>query len=329
MFDIPILFLTFNRLETAKKVFAQIKKQQPKYLFLASDGPRTTVPDEKETVNEVRNYLLSEIDWNCELKTLFRDENLGCGKAVSSAITWFFENVDMGIILEDDCLPSDSFFMYCKELLLKYKSNGRVMHIAGNNPLGISSSFNDKDSYYFSKIQQCWGWATWKRAWQNYSFKINNSELQAFLASKEYHSIFKHIEEIRYWKRVLNQMTGLEIDTWDYQWVYSILKNKGLVATPCKNMISNIGFDPNALHTADITARQNNQERYEINNIFHPEIIDYNEKLCDEISETHFCIPVHNLIGYYTKHFFKDILFWNVKQTIKKTRIYVFWKDKI
>ena len=121
-------------------------------MFLASDGPRTNVPDEKETVNEVRNYLLSEIDWSCKLKTLFRDENLGCGKAVSSAITWFFENVEMGIILEDDCLPSDSFFMYCRELLLKYKDNGRVMHIAGNNPLGISSSFNDKDSYYFSKI---------------------------------------------------------------------------------------------------------------------------------------------------------------------------------
>lgn len=329
MFDIPILFLTFNRLETAKKVFAQIKKQQPKYLFLASDGPRANVSGEKEIVKKIRDYILSEIDWSCEFKTLFRDENLGSGKAVSSAISWMFETVEMGIILEDDCLPSDSFFMYCKELLLKYKDNSRIMHIAGNNPLDVSHSFNDNDSYYFSKIQPNWGWATWKRAWAKFSFAIEKSELQEFLSSKEYHTIFKHIEERRYWKRVFNQMTNFEIDAWDYQWAYTILKHNGLAAVPCQNMISNIGFDPSSLHTTDVTSLQNNQKRYEVENIIHPKIIGYNEKLCDEMSEKLFNITVHNLIGYYTKHFFKDVLFWNVKQTIKKTRIYVFLKDKI
>ncbi|MBP5328956.1 MAG: glycosyltransferase family 61 protein [Spirochaetaceae bacterium] len=310
MFEVPVLFLTFNRLDTAKQVFGQIKKQQPTKLFFASDGPRNTVYGEKEKVEEVRNWVLSQIDWDCEVKTLFRDENLGCGKAVSSAISWFFENVEYGIILEDDCMPSDSFFVYCETLLKKYMDNPRIMHIAGNNPLEISVSGND--SYYFSKIQQCWGWASWRRAWQHFEYSISNTD--DFCKSKRFKQIFRHSTERSYWKRVFGEMAQHKINTWDYQWVYAILKNCGICINPCKNLISNLGFSADALHTADVTAPQNNMKRYEIGEITHPTKIEYNEKLCDAISERQYFIVIHNIPIYRIRMFYRDY----IKPILKK-----------
>ena len=310
MFEVPVLFLTFNRLDTAKQVFGQIKKQQPAKFFFASDGPRSTVTGEKEKVEEVRNWVLSQIDWNCEVKTLFRDENLGCGKAVSSAITWFFENVEYGIILEDDCMPSDSFFAYCETLLKKYMDNPRIMHIAGNNPLEVCDTGNA--SYYFAKIQQCWGWATWRRAWKNFDFSITDTE--EFCKSKRFKQIFRHSTERSYWKRVFGEMALHKINTWDYQWVYAILKNAGICINPCKNLISNLGFSADALHTADITAPQNNMKRYEFETITHPDVIAYNEKLCDEISERQYYIVIHNIPAYRIRMFYRDY----IKPILKK-----------
>jgi hypothetical protein len=149
-----VLFMTFNRLDTSQQVFEQIKIAKPPRLYLASDGARKQVEGESEKVEAVRNWLLSNIDWDCEVKSLFREENLGCGKAVSSAITWFFDNEKNGIILEDDCVPNQSFFRFCEELLDKYVDDKRIWQISGMNPLVQSDM---EESYYFAKIAQCWG----------------------------------------------------------------------------------------------------------------------------------------------------------------------------
>ena len=130
---VPVLFLVFNRFDTTKKVFEEIKRVKPKKLFISSDGPRKDKRKEKEVVEIIRKYLLDEIDWNCEVKTLFRNKNLGCKKAVSFAIDWFFKNVEEGIILEDDTIPNQDFFIFCEKLLEKYKEDERIMHISGNN----------------------------------------------------------------------------------------------------------------------------------------------------------------------------------------------------
>ena len=124
-----VLFLVFNRPDTTRQVFEAIRKAKPPRLYVAADGPREDHPGEDEKVREIRDYVMNNIDWDCEIKTLFRDKNLGCKYAVSGAITWFFENEEMGIILEDDCLPSQSFFWYCEELLKKYKDIDTIMHI--------------------------------------------------------------------------------------------------------------------------------------------------------------------------------------------------------
>jgi len=161
----PVLFLVFNRPDTTRRVFEAIRAARPARLFLVADGPRERQPDDKEKCERVR-YIATDIDWDCEVKTLFRKENLGCKNGVSSAIDWFFSHVDEGIILEDDCLPTESFFWFCEELLRRYRNDSRVMQICGSNFLRGWQRNND--SYYFSGYGPIWGWASWRRAWIYY-----------------------------------------------------------------------------------------------------------------------------------------------------------------
>ncbi|MDD3084041.1 MAG: nucleotide-diphospho-sugar transferase [Candidatus ainarchaeum sp.] len=233
---IPILFLVFNRLDTTKQVFEEIKKARPKKLYVAADGPRN-IEEEKKT-DAVRKHVLDNINWNCEVKTLFRKKNLGCGKAVSQAITWFFKNEEMGIILEDDCLPSQSFFPFCEELLKKYKNDEKVMQISGFNPVS-KNKYSDTD-YLFSYSGSIWGWATWRRAWEKYDF-----DMKTFPKFKK----LNKIENFYFNKKIIkSKLKNFEliylkkIDTWDYQWSYSRLFNQGISIISSKNLIRNIGF---------------------------------------------------------------------------------------
>ena len=162
----PVLFLVFNRPDTTKQVFEAIRQAQPPRLYIASDGHRSDREGEWEKVKTVRDYVVNNIDWDCEVKTLFREKNLGCRIAVSTAISWFFENEEQGIILEDDCFPDQSFFPFCEELLWKYQDDKRIMMITGTNSLGTWKS--ELQSYHFSIYGSIWGWATWKRAWNLY-----------------------------------------------------------------------------------------------------------------------------------------------------------------
>lgn len=243
----PVLFLTFNRLDTTKKVFEVIKQVKPPKLYLASDGARLNKSGEKEVVESVRNFLLNNIDWQCEVKTLFREQNLGCGKAVSSAINWFFENEEMGIILEDDCLPSISFFRFCDELLIGYKDDERIMHISGDNfQDGISRG---DGSYYFSQISHVWGWAAWRRAWKLYDFEMKS--LNNFINYKIYKNIWKQNKVQKYWLKQFKNVSLGKIDTWDYQWNYCLIVNNGLSILPNINLVENIGFNSEATHTSN------------------------------------------------------------------------------
>ncbi|MBX9782842.1 MAG: hypothetical protein K2X48_06025 [Chitinophagaceae bacterium] len=242
-FETPVLFLVFNRPDTTAQVFAQIRAIQPKYLYIAADGPRSVKEGEEELCAETRR-IATAIDWDCELKTLFREQNLGCGKAVSEAITWFFEQVEEGVILEDDCLPDMSFFTFAEELLIKYKYDREVMSISGTNLLG--SWKLPKQSYFFGH-GGIWGWATWRRAWQLYDKNMDKWELPSTqevikkgLVTNEWYDFYKPMMESAF---------NDSIDTWDAQWVYSILFNRGKSINPCVNLVKNIGFDYRATHT--------------------------------------------------------------------------------
>jgi hypothetical protein len=194
MFKTPILFLVFNRPETTKFVFESIRSVKPAKLYICADGPRPNVENDKIHCSAVRK-IVSNIDWECEVKTLFRIENKGCGKGVSEAITWFFSNEEEGIILEDDCLPNDSFFYYCSDLLDKYRFDTRIMHIGANNFLDDTISV--ENDIYFSSISHIWGWATWKRAWDSYDFKLQNYTIGDFkLILKKFIILLKYFKII-------------------------------------------------------------------------------------------------------------------------------------
>jgi hypothetical protein len=237
----PVLLLTFNRFETAKQVFEAIKQAAPPRLYLASDGPRDSKPGEREKVEEIRTYLEQYITWPCEVKTLFRTQNLGCKRAVSSAIDWFFEHEERGIILEDDCLPSASFFRFCNELLEKYKDDTRIWQISGYNLL--DGKYTAPASYVYTNFGFNWGWATWRRAWRYFDVDMKQWPAAKKERITETYPFMPSRNQI--WEDTYNS----KIDTWDYQWNFTQASNSGLSVVPVTNLIRNIGFGADATHT--------------------------------------------------------------------------------
>lgn len=283
---IAVLFLVFNRPDTTKLVFEEIRKAKPPRLYIVADGPRENIISETEKVKAVRDYVMANIDWDCEVKTLFREKNLGCGKAVSEAITWFFENEEMGIILEDDCLPSQSFFWFCEELLERYKDDKRVGMISGDNfQNGIKRGDAD---YYFSIYNHIWGWASWSDRWSNYDAELKHIEDSYFIEK-----LFTNKKAVNYWKTIFKKMKKKEIDTWDYQWTFTLWKNRQLTILPNLNLISNIGFNQEATHTKELTDYAN-LKRYEFIVDKHPEEVAQDLEADDYTFEKHFAIkPFH------------------------------------
>lgn len=270
----PVLFLIFNRPDTTARVFSRIKQAQPARLYISSDGARADKIGEEELVRESRECV-KKIDWPCQVKTVFRAQNLGCGKAVAQAIDWFFDSEEEGIILEDDCLPALSFFPFCEQLLHRYRDDEKIMHISGNN--FIYPEFKVSDSYYFSKFNHIWGWATWRRAWKHYDFRMKS--WSAFRNSPEMLNICAELVERKYWEEIFELIFKSEIPTsWDYQWTYTCWANRGLSILPAVNLVSNIGFAKDALHTADLNSPLANMPTGDISHIKHPLRIVRNEK---------------------------------------------------
>ena len=237
-----VLFLVFNRLDATKQVFEAIRQAKPPRLYIAADGARANKEGEVDKTQAVRDYIMQNIDWKCEVRTLFREENLGCKYAVSGAITWFFENEEQGIILEDDCLPSQSFFLFCEELLERYKDDMRVGQITGDNfQNGIKRGDGD---YYFSVHNHIWGWATWRDRWKEYDVSLAGMEDVEFLWQ-----VFNDTDEKKYWEKIFYKMKNNQIDTWDYQWSFALWNVKMLTITPNINLVKNIGFGVDATHT--------------------------------------------------------------------------------
>lgn len=244
-YNIPILFIFFNRPETALISFEKIKKCKPAKLYLASDGGRENKKGEEQIVINLRETIIGQIDWNCEVKTLFRDRNYGCGPNVFAAINWLFENEEYGIILEDDCIVQDSFFAYMEEMLTIYKDDQRIGMVAGYN--SISKHYTSY-SYLFSTYKACWGWGTWKRAWKQMDYEMkwrNTPQADDIIFRMGYKGTDK--QECLY---KLYKIDYKMVSAWDWQWYFSLAANNQLCIFPSINLVSNIGFGKNATHTS-------------------------------------------------------------------------------
>ncbi len=237
----PVLLIGFNRPDNMCEVFAQIKKAQPEVLYIAVDGPRPDKEGEAEKCQQCQQ-LAKQVDWPCELYTLFREKNVGCALGVSGAISWAFEKEDRLIILEDDCVPVLSFFNFCDEMLEMYKDDTRVWQISGRSNHPDSQFFYNK-SYLFSHYAHIWGWATWKRCWDYYDLKM--SDFPQYLEMGGARNFMPTLsignKSNKFYKNCYNHINSVSSHTWDYQWSYIKLKNAALGIVPCKNLIHNIG----------------------------------------------------------------------------------------
>ena len=263
-----VLFVIFNRPDTTLKVFEEIRLAKPARLYIASDGPRQDHPDDKLLCSQARS-VINSVDWDCELKTFINKKNMGCKDNVSAAITWFFDNEEEGIILEDDCLPANSFFKFCDTLLEKYRNDTRIRHISGCN-LQMGKKWGG-GTYYFSNRTHIWGWASWKRAWEDYDKnlkKYNNEEIKERLFN-----IYGDPIVVQSWLEIFYQVKAGKVNSWAYPLDFINFFNNGLVIIPNENLISNIGFNSNATNTLNADNVYANIPLSEIQEIIDPVFI--------------------------------------------------------
>lgn len=282
----PVAFFIFNRPDTTERVFAEIAKARPPKLLVVADGPRPGRPGEEEKCAAAR-ALIERVDWDCQVLKHYAEANLGLGSRMASGLDWIFRLVDEAVILEDDCLPHPTFFRFCQELLERYRDDKRVMTVSGNNfQFGRRRS---QYSYYFSRYPFTWGWATWRRAWQFYAFKITGwprlqqaGWLEDFLVDRR---------AVKYWENIFNLVFKGQMDTWDYQWILCCWLQKGLSLIPNVNLVSNLGFRPDGTHTKDCGSIFANMKLTEM--VFplrHPSVM-IRDKLADSLTQNAFYHP--------------------------------------
>ena len=273
----PVLFLIYNRPEITLRVFNEIKKAKPSSLFVSADGPRQEKPRDAELCRLTRE-IINQVDWNCKVHTNFHHENVGLKNAVSSGINWFFESVVSGIILEDDCLPSQSFFWFCQQLLRRYHDDNRIMQISGSNFL-----FGKKvteASYCFAKLNDIQGWATWKRAWDFYDI-----QMKSYPKFKEQGQINNYLDDremqewlMSYFEQDYKLSCGHK-GLWSSQWSYAMSAQNGLTIVPSKNLVLPIGFTSEATHGGESFQLYTTVDLQEMNEIVHPIFILPNKQM--------------------------------------------------
>jgi hypothetical protein len=247
----PVLMILFNRPELAAQVFERVRHARPARVYLAIDGPRDPArhPDDAARVARCREFA-ARVDWPCELRTRFSDENQGCGRGPANAVTWFFQQEEAGIILEDDCIPEESFFHFCAALLARHADDPAVMHINGNNFVPAEPArLYGPHSYGFTRYAQAWGWASWARAWRHFDYEVRGIRDEP---TATFHAAgVENYRQAAHRERVVSTLDHHHHDVWDYQWQYAVMKQRGLCISPAANLISNVGFGDDATHTKD------------------------------------------------------------------------------
>ncbi|MDB5117406.1 MAG: hypothetical protein JWQ79_2898 [Mucilaginibacter sp.] len=303
-----VLFIIFNRTDTTLQVLAKIRQAKPARLYINADGPRTTKPGEDLKCAEAKAAVLAGIDWDCEVKTLFREINVGPKVAISSAIDWFFEQETEGIILEHDCLPANSFFMFCDTLLEKYRFDTRIWLISGSNLLK-GRKWNDA-TYYFSQLTNGWGFATWKRSWKDYDVNLTNyNEVEV---EQQLKKIFTDPLIIYCWLQIFKDTKSGKIDTWDYQAGFTHFFGNCINVVPNNNLVSNIGFGEGAENTVDADSVFSGIPLEEINEIIHPKFMVPEKEadhliLMDEFKPTFEYLKKHNSARRRFKRWFRSL----------------------
>jgi hypothetical protein len=249
--ETPVLIIAYRRADTTRRVFDAVREARPKRIYVACNAPRPDRPQETGQCAAVRK-IFDEVDWPCDVNRLYRDSHLCARDSISGAISWFFQNEEKGIILEDDCVPVPSFFAFCRELLERYAADQRVAMISGDN---FQHGRRRGDaSYYFSRYCHVWGWATWRDRWTD-SYDPD-MRLWPKYRTQVLATLRNPVERF-YWSRIFSRMYRRRIDTWDYQWLFASWLNGRVAVVPQDNLVTNIGFGDLAHHTRTVSRAAN------------------------------------------------------------------------
>jgi hypothetical protein len=265
----PVTFIIFKRPDATEKVFEVIRQVKPSKLLVIADGPRADHSDETQKCATARK-IIERVDWNCEVLTNYSEVNLGCAKRVSSGLDWVFDNVEESIVLEDDCIPHPTFFRFCEELLERYRYDSRILCISGQNvQFGRRRT---EYSYYFSRYNHCWGWATWRQAWKYFDFdmklwpEIKNTNLLS--------DIILDSQAVDYWSKIFQATYDGRIDSWGYRWTFASWIQNGISILPNVNLVSNIGFGMEGTHTLNKKSKYANMSTEKMSfPLIHPPFI--------------------------------------------------------
>ena len=276
MLNTPVLLITFNRPDHTKRVLGSILSAQPKDLYIFQDGVREGNENDiakSAQVREVIEYMTKGTP--VSVHTYFSDKNWGCGAGPMTGITWFFDHVERGIVMEDDCLPHPDFYGYCEELLQRYDNNEQIRFI---NATLYRDRWHCKQSYDFSHYMVTGAWAGWKRTWQGFDLDLKTLNAREF--RKHVLNLTGNIVEATWWFSIVNEIQQDENKKsyWDYQMQIHLFRENALTIHPCCNLISNIGFDGEGTHTLDNQSNRGDKPVYPILPLTHPENITVDKK---------------------------------------------------
>ncbi len=242
--QVPVVVIVFNRPDLVGALFQRLRTQAPSKVYIIADGPRVGRVGEPELCEKTRSIALASVDWECEVIKIFSESNLGCRDRIVSGLDYVFDHEEYAIILEDDTLPNADFFLFCRENLEKYRDDSAVFSITGSN---IWPSLFQSDVMYFSKYTHIWGWATWRRSWRLYDSSLS------FLDDPEFHDNMAIVQgrgrHYKFWIKLFQRLKLREIDTWDYQFQATAWAYGAYCITPGRNLVTNVGFRPDATHT--------------------------------------------------------------------------------
>src|SRR5581483_8073157 len=265
----PVAFFIYNRPDLTETVFQAIAAAKPKKFFVISDT--AAKPEDEESVQQCRQ-IIERVDWDCDVIKKYPPQNIGPLHGVPDGVQWVFSQVEQCIFLEDDCLPDPSFFTFCESLLEYYRNDERIMHINGGNFL--FDQIRIPDSYYFSRYMFTgYGWASWRRAWEKYD--IDMGSLDEFGARGLWNSVFEDEEERQYWIHKLKEVQSRHLFSYCYPIFFTGWSQNGLSIMPSVNLVSNLGFRADAVHTNTAYERMYlaNIPRHRIDRITHPKFV--------------------------------------------------------
>ncbi len=299
--QVPVLFLVFNRPRHTQVVLERIQQARPPKIYIHCDGARAHIPGEAEKVADVRAIVEKGIDWDCDVKTLYRTENKGLREGVFDALNWFFKNEPCGIVLEDDCVPDLSFFLFCEHLLRFYADAPEIMHIGCSN-LAEGQTIGLEESYVFSRFSFVWGWAGWRRAWEKMSLDLNG--LAEFERSGKIKQLVANPKAQAYMLDKFHATQDRKNNSWAYAWFYSILKNNGLCIVPKANLVQNVGVGEEG---ATNTTERNERARRRANSIPFPLVHPSKHEPNPRLEQQFFYLTQKSKWRLWIWHFLKTV----------------------